>query len=342
MIDVLVTGAGALLGQGIIKALRSAPSVGRIVAADLSPTAVGLWVADRAYLLPRYDAPDYVGALAKIAAKERVHAILCGTDLEVGTLARARARLEHETGAKVVVSGVETVAIADDKWRTATFLRDHGFDAPRSALPDDAERLAGDVGFPLVVKPRFGAGSVGLSVVRDRDALGRSLGEGMVVQEYLGPDDQEFTCGTLVFEGTTRAATALRRTLRHGNTHTAEANGHDEVAAYAAEVAARLPDAHGPVNLQLRVTPRGPVVFEINARFSGTTPLRAELGYNEVEVVLRHLIEGVPVPPAQLRRGLVLRWTAEVVVPLESVETLRKDGTLDAPPGELVGTGKRE
>jgi len=342
MIDVLVTGAGALLGQGIIKALRRASGIGRIVAADVSPSAVGLYVADRAYLVPRYDASNYLDELIRIAASERVHAILCGTDLEVSVLARNRARIEQATDARVVVCGLDAVAIADDKWLTAKFLRDYGFDAPRSALPEEALLLAEEIGFPLVVKPRFGAGSVGLTVAGDLTALQRALVKGMVVQEYLAPDDEEYTCGTIVFDGDCKAAVALKRTLRHGNTHTAISDSFVDIADYAGRVAARLPGAHGPVNLQLRKTARGPVVFEINARFSGTTPLRAELGFNEVEVVLRYLLEGVPIPSVRLTRALVLRWTSEVVVPLEAVDELRGRRVLDQPPGRLVGLGSRE
>lgn len=341
-ISVLVTGAGALLGQGILKALRMSTAGYRIVAADLSPKAVGLYLADRAHLLPRFTAPGYVEAVIALARAEQVAAILCGTDLEVGVLARHRARIEAESGALLIVSAPETVAIADDKWLTAEFLRQAGFDHPRSALAPDAAALADAIGYPLIAKPRNGAGSIGLSKVNDRAELDLALrAPDMVVQECLLPDEEEYTVGTLVFDGRCVAAVALRRTLRFGNTHTAIAGEFPEICAFAARVAERLPGAFGPVNLQLRATPRGPVVFEVNARFSGTTPLRAEMGFNEVEATLRHLLERAPIPRATLRPGLVLRWTAEVIVPLDQLERLTADGALAAPAGELVGAPGR-
>jgi carbamoyl-phosphate synthase large subunit len=339
--DVLLTGAGALLGQGILKALRASGHIGRVIASDMSPMAVGLYLADAARLLPRWNAPEYVDAVVQVARRERVAAILCGTDLELPALAANRARIEAETGAHVLVSDADAVAIADDKWLTAEFLRAHGFDAPRSALAADAHRLADDVGYPLVVKPRIGAGSVGLSIARDRVQLNRALEvPGMVVQEYLRPDDEEYTVGAIVYGGVCATAVALKRTLRHGNTHTAISDGYDEVEAYVARVAAALPGARGPINIQLRRTDRGPVAFEINARFSGTTPLRAELGWNEVEAVLLHALEGRPVPRGRLRRGVVLRWTAEVLVPLEQLEQMGS-GRLDAPAGLVRGVPER-
>jgi carbamoyl-phosphate synthase large subunit len=339
--DVLVTGAGALLGQGILKALRASDHVARVIACDAAPAAVGLYLADAARLLPRCDAPGYADAVIEVARRERVALILCGTDLELPALAANRARIEAETGAHVVVSDAEAIAIAEDKWLTVQFLRAHGFDAPRSALAADAHRLADEVGYPLVVKPRIGAGSVGLTVARDRVQLERALEvHGMVVQEYLRPDEEEYTVGTIVHAGACAAAVALKRTLRHGNTHTAISNGYDAVEAYAARVAAALPGARGPINVQLRRTGRGPVVFEFNARFSGTTPLRHELGWNEVEAVLLHALERRPVPRGRLRRGAVLRWTAEVLVPLEQIEQMQS-GRLDAPAGLVRGVPER-
>jgi carbamoyl-phosphate synthase large subunit len=337
-VNVLVTGAGALLGQGIIKALRSSARVSRIIAVDSSPRAVGLYVADSAHVVPKCRDASYLPTLIELCKREKVAVIFCGTDLEVPILAEHRAEIERATRARMIVSSPESVAIADDKWLTVEFLRTNGLDAPRSALADGARELVREIGFPVVVKPRIGAGSVGLSVARNERDLEKALEvDGMIVQEYLLPDDEEFTVGTLVFDRKCHSVVALQRTLRYGNTHTATSGDFPDVAAHAALVAERLPGAYGPVNVQLRRTPRGPVVFEINARFSGTTPLRAELGFNEVDVLLRHLVDGEPIPPVKLRRAIILRWTSEVVVPLDDLETMTNRGILPHPRGEMMG-----
>ncbi len=340
--DVLVTGTGGLLGQGIMKALRSSRRTGRIVAVDASPLAVGLHVADRAHLVPLATSERYVSEVIRIAREERVSAILCGTDTELGTLAGHRPAIESATGAKLITSDPRAVTIANDKWLTVQFLKEHGYDAPRSALADGALALADEVGFPLFAKPRGGSASIGVVKVRTQDDLARALeSPGMIVQEYLTPDDEEYTVGALVFDGRCRATVSLKRTLRHGNTHTAVCDVFPEVDRYVAEVASRLPGAFGPTNFQLRLTARGPVVFEINARFSGTTPLRAELGFNEVEAVLEHVLEGKPIPDVHLRPGLVLRWMAEVLVPLADAKALAETGALASPKGKLAGISER-
>ena len=47
----------------------------------------------------------------------------------------------------------------------------------------------------------------------------------------------------------------------------------------------------GPLNIQLRLSEDGvPVPFELNVRFSGTTPMRARFGFCDVEAMLREVL----------------------------------------------------
>lgn len=49
---------------------------------------------------------------------------------------------------------------------------------------------------------------------------------------------------------------------------------------------------YGPANFQIRVGSDGPAIFEINARFSGTTVMRALAGFNEVKPAVRWAVFG--------------------------------------------------
>jgi carbamoyl-phosphate synthase large subunit len=71
----------------------------------------------------------------------------------------------------------------------------------------------------------------------------------------------------------------------------------------------------GPANFQFRIDRSGRVkVFEINARFSGTTPLRAIAGFNEVEMCLRRLLLGEPVAEPCVEEMVLLRHWSETVL----------------------------
>ena len=67
MINVLVTGAGGGVGQGVIKSLKMIKGLDiRIVAADMSELATGLYVCNVAYLVERCDSENYMESLSKI------------------------------------------------------------------------------------------------------------------------------------------------------------------------------------------------------------------------------------------------------------------------------------
>src|SRR5687767_3439875 len=115
---LLVTGAGALLGQGILRAIRQSSLQATVVAVDPSPYAPGLYWVDSAHLIPLASDPSYLASLRTILERERPDVLLVGTDVELPLFAQHRSDLEAEFGMHVLVSSSEVVRIADDKWLT--------------------------------------------------------------------------------------------------------------------------------------------------------------------------------------------------------------------------------
>ena len=312
---VLVTGAGALLGQGIIRSLAASTLAPTIVAADPSPLSAGLYWAPARYRIPMAKDPDYMAQIERILEIERPDAVMVGTDVELHAFAAARADLEQRFNTHVIVSDARVVGIADDKYLTYEFMRDHGFAPPESRLPGGEDELVERFGFPLIVKPRIGARSVGVNLVRNRDELARAIASlpGMVIQECVGTDAVEFTAGTLTFDGVCGASIVMRRDLRDGNTHRAYVEAFPELDAQVREMATKL-RAYGPANFQFRTHEGRARVFEINGRFSGTTPLRMRAGFNEVEMVLRHVVLGEQISQPEIQPMTILRHMEETVV----------------------------
>jgi carbamoyl-phosphate synthase large subunit len=110
----------------------------------------------------------------------------------------------------------------------------------------------------------------------------------------------------------------MRRELLEGTTYRAEVGLFPEVRAEAVRIAAALRPV-GPCNVQLRVSDGRPVCFEVNVRFSGTTPLRARLGFNDVESCIRHYVLGEPAYDLPLvTQGVALRYWNELYPDLEA------------------------
>jgi len=74
-------------------------------------------------------------------------------------------------------------------------------------------------------------------------------------------------------------------------------------------------ESTGPLNIQCRFVNGVLYPFEVNPRFSGTTYIRALMGFNEPDILIRHHALGVPVPrPIEYRFGHVVRALEERVV----------------------------
>src|SRR5262249_61207134 len=135
------------------------------------------WTRHR-HLVPMASDAAYVQAFENILGRERPDAVIPRTDVELVLFADNRARWEERFGTHVIVSNPNVVRIADDKYLTYCFFRDHGFAVPDSCLPGEESGLIQRVGFPLIVKPRVGARSVGVVKVQSNDELARALANG--------------------------------------------------------------------------------------------------------------------------------------------------------------------
>jgi carbamoyl-phosphate synthase large subunit len=315
--NVLVTGAGALLGQGVIRSLLEGTLGASVLAVDPSPLAPSLYWTQRRALVPFANDPTYVARFEALLERERPDVVIPGTDVELTLFAQHRHAWEQRFGTHVVISTPEVVKIADDKYLTFCFLRDHGFPVPDSCLAGDEDALVERIGFPLVVKPRIGARSVGVSTVHDRDQLKHAIANGtnVVIQECVATAADEYTAGTLTFDGRCEASIVMRRDLRDGNTYRAYVDDYPELNAQVRRLAEAL-GAYGPANFQFRLDKHGNAkVFEINARFSGTTPLRMRAGFNEVEMVIRRIVHGEPITQPAIAPMTIVRYFTETVIP---------------------------
>ena len=83
---------------------------------------------------------------------------------------------------------------------------------------------------------------------------------------------------------------------------------------YLERVAASL-DLQGSINVQLRVTERGPVAFEINPRFSSSVVLRHLLGFEDLVWSLEERQGSAPSPYLPAEPGTrVYRGGSSIVV----------------------------
>jgi carbamoyl-phosphate synthase large subunit len=147
--------------------------LGKTIATDISIHAPAMVEADFAELVPNVYVPNYIDRVLEIAQKYEVRAIIPLNDLELPILAAAK---RNFLGRNIVpiISEPEIIDICFDKWKTFEFLNLTGLRSPQTylTLQEAIEALHKKaIRFPLIVKPRWGSGSIGIETVYDMNEL---------------------------------------------------------------------------------------------------------------------------------------------------------------------------
>jgi len=328
-LSVLVTGAGSVYGLGIIKALKASVLPIEIIAIDTNPYSLGLFFTDKSFIAPRAaDEESYYMFIENLCKDYQIKAIFIGSTAELSFYAKNRESLERSTGAKVFVNSPTVLELCTDKWLTMCHLSRSGFQIPATIrYPEDADILSSfikNTGFPLIVKPRGGRGSVGVVLIQDEQQLLEHVKgkKSLIIQEYLPDEEQEFTVGICMNQkGKVISKIALRRYLQEGVSIAAVSDGYHDIADYCARVASTL-GAYGAINIQLRLKDGMPIIFEINPRFSSSTGMRLLFGINEPESLIRSEVLCHEVLPGCAASGVVLRQYSDYYFPLNELNSL--------------------
>jgi carbamoyl-phosphate synthase large subunit len=329
---VLVTGAGSGVGQGIIKALRLSQLPLTIISADIAPMNAALYRTDEAIIVPRVESTGSLDEIVAILARNKIDVVMVGSEFDMVFFSRNKALIESQTNALIIAAPLETVHIADDKWLTAEFLRGKGLPYAEAWLPsgmDDAVRVAGEWGYPVVLKTRRGTSSRHVHIVKDRRMLEECYSSTplpmlqRVIDIPTSELHSEYTCSVFKMpDGKILGPFTARRTVRGGTSWHVEVARFNELDELLLAIGHAM-DFIGSLNVQLMLTEEGPVPFELNARFSGTTAVRAHFGFNEPEMALRAYYYREDIPAPSIRSGIALRYHEEVFVDDVRADELR-------------------
>ena len=165
-------------------------STGNIVVTDLSIYAPAAYFADKFYQVPRIDDPGYISMILDICRKEEINAVTTCIDPEIMLLAEHRAEFA-EIGVEVLAPYEDTARICFDKFKMYQYLTSKRI---KTVLTyGDLESFckaekAGEICFPVFVKPRQGSGSVGARKVSNMVALVEAMEQdpSLIIQEYMG------------------------------------------------------------------------------------------------------------------------------------------------------------
>ena len=272
---------------------------GLIVATDMQLTAPALTAADIKEQVPAIYADDYIDITLDICRRHGIKALISLNDLELPILAANRQRFD-ELGVKVIISTTEVIDICFDKYRTAKYIESLGLVSPTTFVNLDEAKAAlrkDLLRFPLVLKPRWGSGSIGIEFVNTLEELEEvydmllkkvkktilataSKGdEYILIQQKI--EGQEYGMDVLNdLEGNHRAVSVKKKlAMRAGETDKAQTVDNADIRAIGYTLGKNLRHI-GNLDVDVFEKDEKYYVLELNPRFGGGFPFSYEAGVN--------------------------------------------------------------
>jgi len=317
MLNILVTAVGSELAFAVIKAIKLIKRPYRLIGCDIYPEVVGKYWCDIFYQVPlAREEKKYIHAIKKIIKENGVNIIIPTADAEFFILSKYKECFKEELNCHILINDYREIERFNDKWQAYQWYIEKKLPAPKTFLADDLNTLRDDldrVTYPLFLKPRMGGGSRYAYKINSFEGVLKyhPIVAQPIVQEYLWPDDEEYTAGTYKTLSDKVFIIIMKRTLKFGMTNTAEVIYDPVLTEFCKKIILNT-NLTGSNNIQFRVTNEGPKILEINPRFSGTTGIRANFGFNDVEMWIDEIIFHREIIKPEIKEGRVLRFMEEL------------------------------
>ena len=280
---------------------------GEVHVCNSDDMTVAFQYADKAVVSPLIYSDDYIPFLVDYCKNNHINILISLFDIDLYILAKNKKKFE-EVGTTVIVSEPELIEKCNDKWGIYLFLKDNAFNVPKTYLTLDSVMKAlksGEIKYPVIVKPRFGCGSIALSVADDEKDLlylyekgtkavsrtylkyeSASVDEKIIFQEML--DGQEYGVDIMNdLRGNVQNAVVKKKiAMRAGETDIAQTV--DEPSIYKEALRLGSITHHiGNMDCDFFLVDGVPYVLELNARFGGGYPFSHVAGCNMPKAIVQ-------------------------------------------------------
>lgn len=272
---ILITGAG---GASAISVWKSLASEHELHMGDVDPCAAGLYLVPpkQRIILTSGNHPDFAEHTLAICKKRHIDAVIATVDAELFPLAQICDQF-LASGIKVPLSPYPVLMRCRDKYELLTYCNTLLTKQKISLLTSDCPLAAED--FPLIAKPRLGAGSRGIVLAHNKTELDRLPRDGSyLLQEYL--PGEEYSVDVYIHsDGTPIAAVPRLRLKIDSGIAVASVTKHiPELSQLALDIACHVGIRY-VANIQFKRGLDGHYkLLEINPRFPGTLPLTTAAG----------------------------------------------------------------
>ncbi len=252
----------------------------------------------------------------EILTREQENGILHGVIVQFGGQTPLKlANALHEAGIPILGTTPDAIDLAEDRERFQQLVQRLGLKQPVNGIAhSDAEALAiaGDIGFPLVIRPSYVLGGRAMEIVRDQSQLERYISEAVVVSgdspvlldSYLsGATEVDVDC---LCDGTDTHVAGIMQHIEEAGVHSGDSacclpphtlsQAVQEVIRTQTRQLALALNVVGLMNVQfaVRVEDGAEVVYliEVNPRASRTVPFVAKATDSAIASIAARIMAG--------------------------------------------------
>lgn len=307
--NILLTSAGrrGYLVEYFKKALQG---TGEVHVGNSTPLSPVFYYGDQSVITPLIYDEDYIPFLKRYCKEHEISAIISLFDVDLLMLAQHKEEFARE-GVTVIVSSPEVIAVCNDKWKTFEFCRKAGLAAPKTYCRLEevkAALKAGEISYPVIIKPRWGMGSIAVYQADNEEEL-EVLAKKVkreIFQSYLKYESafeeevsvlfqekikgQEYGLDVIHDLEGNHHLTVVRKkiAMRSGETDCAQVVEDAAVEAVGTAVGKALGHI-GNLDMDVFVTEEGIYVLEMNARFGGGYPFSHLAGVDLPKALVKWL-----------------------------------------------------
>jgi carbamoyl-phosphate synthase large subunit len=361
---LLITSAGSLVGQNILDSLVHKRDRIEVIGMNSDAANPRIFRCDRSYLVPPLDqSGSFEDRFLDIIAKEDPDMILAGRDHDVVFLAEIKQR-RPDLKKKIPFGEAGQAAMMQDKYLSFQYALEKGLPFADSFLCCGSRDTGGlqsflrGHSFPLLAKPRWGFGSLGVRYLLNQEQLDGFIAQAgdteFLFQEYLGPmqdfeqyarqlrygvplfsqipEKNQFAAQVILSpEGTVSEVFISINTMVSGRAEYSrriEAPDIEEIVLRYARALYR-DGWYGPLNLQLKQDRQSRwKVFEFNPRMTGTTSARYLLGYDEIGILTDFFLTDMKLPNhtrTQKPAGVVFKYLTDEYLSDADIKQMEDD-----------------
>jgi carbamoyl-phosphate synthase large subunit len=310
-LNILLIGAkGGSVSEGLYKCLKLA-NYNNVIFLEHTKQAALICRVKKSIITDKNpdDGYEYCKNLIELSLSNKIDVIIPGSNWEAMIIAKYQEDF-YRNKLTPLINNLETIEICNDKKRTSDYLLKNGIAVPKSfsTFQDSLQLIEQNI--PLIIKPISGRGSQNIFIAKnifELEAIVKYFDVKKIpyiIQEYIDNDENEYTVGVISDrEGNIIQSIAFQRHLFGGATGYAKVIKNGFINIFCENVAKKI-ESSGPLNVQLRLNKNNePLVFEINPRFSGSAPMRALAGFNEVDMIIRNFYFHEEIQVASIKYG---------------------------------------